>query len=56
MIQTVSFTTSPQLLIESEETVSLHNFSLNPTPTASGTTVIVSSPNLSEFDLNLIET
>lgn len=55
MISTVSFTTSPQFIIESEETVSLHNFSLNPAPTASGTTVIVSSPDLSEFNLNNIQ-
>ena len=52
----VSFSTEPELLIESQETVSLLNFSLSEPPPEIGTTVTVSTPNLSEFNLNSIQT
>ena len=53
---TVSFTSEPKLLIESQETVSLLNFSLSETPPELGTTVTINSSDLSEFNLNSIET
>ena len=52
----VSFSTEPELLIESQETVSLLNFSLSEPPPEIGTTVTVSTPNLSEFNLSSIQT
>ncbi|GEM_PF-261648 len=48
----VSFTTEPEFLIESEETISLYNFSLNEPPPDTGITVNINAPNLSEFDLS----
>ena len=52
----ISFTSTPELLIESQETVSLLNFSLSETPPESGTTVTIKSSDLSEFNLNSIQT
>ncbi|UKP00018.1 serine hydrolase [Nostoc sp. UHCC 0870] len=52
----VTFSTEPKLLIESQETVSLLNFNLSEPPPTLGTTVTVSTPNLSEFNLSLIQT
>ncbi|BAB74353.1 pre-peptidase C-terminal domain-containing protein [Anabaena sp. FACHB-709] len=51
----VSLTTSPQLLIESESTISLHTFNLSATPPAAGVTVSVNAPNLNEFNLDAIQ-
>ncbi len=48
----VSLSTEPEALIESEQTVSVHNFSLSVAPPTEGVTVTVSAPNLSEFDLD----
>lgn len=47
----VSLSTEPAVLIEAEQTVSVHNFSLSATPPEEGVTVAVSAPNLSEFNL-----
>ena len=47
----VSFTTSPEVLVEAEGTVSVHTFTVSTEPPAEGITVTVSAPNLSEFDL-----
>jgi Ca2+-binding RTX toxin-like protein len=47
----VSLTTSPAVLIESEKTVSVHDFTLSSTPPAEGLVVSVAAPNISEFDL-----
>ncbi|WP_228059944.1 serine hydrolase [Plectonema radiosum] len=52
----VSFSTEPELLIESQETASLLNFSLSEPPSSLGTTITVNTPNLSEFNLNSIQT
>ncbi|MBF2003221.1 MAG: DVUA0089 family protein [Synechococcales cyanobacterium M58_A2018_015] len=52
----VSFTTEPAVLIESEKTVSVHNFSLSATPPEEGLIVSVVAPNISEFDLSSIQT
>ncbi len=52
----VSLSTEPELLIESQETVSLLNFSLSEPPPEIGTTLTVSTPNLSEFNLSSIQT
>jgi CubicO group peptidase (beta-lactamase class C family) len=52
----VSFSNEPKLLIESQETVSLLNFSLSEPPPEIGTNVTVSTPNLSEFNLSSIQT
>ncbi|MCC5667839.1 pre-peptidase C-terminal domain-containing protein [Nostoc sp. CHAB 5784] len=48
----VSLTTSPQVLVESEATVSLHTFSLSATPPEAGVTVSVRASNLGEFNLD----
>ncbi|NJR40946.1 MAG: peptidase [Leptolyngbyaceae cyanobacterium CSU_1_4] len=48
----VSLTTEPAILIESEKTVSVHNFSLSAAPPEEGLIVSVVAPNLSEFDLS----
>ncbi|KKD36899.1 hypothetical protein WN50_17270 [Limnoraphis robusta CS-951] len=48
----VSLTTEPEVLVESEETVSVHNFSLSAEPPEEGVTVSVNAPNLSEFNLD----
>ncbi len=50
----VSFTTSPEVLVEADGTVSVHTFEASTTPPAEGITVTVSAPNLSEFDLSQI--
>ena len=47
----VSFTTEPEFLIESEETISLYNFTLSEPPSDTGIAVKINAPNLSEFDL-----
>jgi Ca2+-binding RTX toxin-like protein len=47
----VSLSTSPEVLVESEGTVSVHTFTVSTTPPAEGITVMVSAPNLSEFNL-----
>lgn len=47
----VGLTTEPAVLIESENTVSIHNFSLSAAPPEAGVTVAVSAPNLAEFNL-----
>jgi Ca2+-binding RTX toxin-like protein len=47
----VSLSTEPKVLIESEKTVSVHNFNLSANPPKDGLTVKVNAPNLSEFDL-----
>lgn len=52
----VSFTTEPAVLIESEKTVSVHNFSLSAAPPEAGLVVSVVAPNISEFDLSGIKT
>jgi CubicO group peptidase (beta-lactamase class C family) len=52
----VSFSTEPKLLIESQGTVSSLNFNLSEPPPILGTTVTVSTPSLSEFNLSLIQT
>ncbi len=51
----VSLEASPEVLIESENTVSVHTFSLSSPPPAEGLTVSVDAPNLNEFDLDSIE-
>ncbi|WP_413160456.1 PPC domain-containing protein [Capilliphycus salinus ALCB114379] len=51
----VSLEASPEVLIESENTVSVHTFSLSSPPPAEGLTVSVDTPNLNEFDLDSIE-
>ncbi|MEB3356617.1 MAG: DVUA0089 family protein [Synechococcales bacterium] len=51
----VSLTTEPAVLVESEETVSVHTFSLSSPPPAEGITVSVSAPSLGEFNLDGIE-
>ncbi|MEB3280100.1 MAG: pre-peptidase C-terminal domain-containing protein, partial [Lyngbya sp.] len=48
----VSLSTEPEVLVESEETVSVHNFSLSAEPPEEGVTVSVNAPNLSEFNLD----
>lgn len=48
----VSFTTKPELLIESEETVALFNFSLSEPPPETGIVVNINVTNLSEFNLS----
>ncbi|MEO0686374.1 MAG: serine hydrolase domain-containing protein, partial [Cyanobacteria bacterium J06649_11] len=48
----VSFTTEPEFLIESEETISLYNFTLSEPPSDTGITVNINAPNLSDFDLS----
>jgi hypothetical protein len=50
----VSLSTEPAVLIESEKTVSVHNFSLSVAPPEDGLTVSVNAPNLSDFDLGSI--
>ncbi len=50
----VGLTTSPAVLIEADQTVSVHTFSLSDTPPADGLTVAVVAPNISEFDLSSI--
>lgn len=50
----VSFSVSPEVLAESEGTVSIHNFTVSTEPPAEGIVVTVSAPNLSEFDLSKI--
>ncbi|MBE9215028.1 pre-peptidase C-terminal domain-containing protein [Plectonema cf. radiosum LEGE 06105] len=54
-ISLVSLNTGPDLLVESEGTVSAHVFNItNGTIPAEGLVVSVSAPNLSEFDLDAI--
>ncbi|NJL61680.1 MAG: peptidase [Methylacidiphilales bacterium] len=48
----VSLTASPQVLVESEGTVSEHKFTLSATPPKEGITISVKAPNLSEFNLD----
>ncbi|NJR60792.1 MAG: peptidase [Cyanobacteria bacterium CRU_2_1] len=50
----VNFSTEPAVLIETEETVSKHTFSLSATPPEGGVTVSVSAPNLADFNLDEI--
>ena len=50
----VSLEVEPDVLIESEETVSVHTFSLSSAPPEGGITVAVDAPNLGEFDLDAI--
>ncbi|MGD1921332.1 MAG: TIGR03118 family protein, partial [Pleurocapsa sp.] len=52
----LSFTTSPEVLIESEGTVSVHNFNLSTTPPEDGIYVTVTAEGVEEFDLDAIET
>ena len=52
---TVSLSSEPELLIESQQTPAILNFALSETPTETGITVTVDSPNLSEFNLELIQ-
>ncbi|NJR60794.1 MAG: peptidase [Cyanobacteria bacterium CRU_2_1] len=52
----VSLNTEPAVLIESEKTVSIHNFTLSATPPAEGLIVSVVAPNINEFDLAGIKT
>ncbi|MDB9374549.1 DVUA0089 family protein, partial [Nodularia sphaerocarpa] len=51
----VSLVTEPTVLVESEGTVSVHQFSLSSPPPAAGVTISVSAPNLDEFNLGGIE-
>ena len=51
----VSLTGEPESLIESEGTLSVHNFSLSAPPPAEGLTVSVNASALSEFDLDAID-
>ena len=50
----VSLSTSPDVLVEAEGTVSVHTFEVSTAPPADGITVTVDAPNLSEFDLSQI--
>ena len=50
----VSLSTSPDILVEAEGTVSVHTFAVSTVPPADGITVTVDAPNLSEFDLSQI--
>lgn len=50
----VSLNTEPAVLVESEETASIHTFSLSTTPPEEGVTVKVEAPNLSEFNQEAI--
>ncbi|MGD1900095.1 MAG: DVUA0089 family protein [Phormidesmis sp.] len=50
----VSLAVEPDVLIESEETVSVHTFSLSSAPPEDGVTVTVDAPNLGEFDLDAL--
>ncbi|MBE9063505.1 pre-peptidase C-terminal domain-containing protein [cf. Phormidesmis sp. LEGE 11477] len=50
----VRLETSPAVLVESEGTVSVHEFTLSTAPPAEGITVSVEAPNLGEFDLSQI--
>jgi len=50
----VSLEISPAVLVESEGTVSVHEFTVSTAPPADGITVSVEAPNLSEFDLSQI--
>jgi Ca2+-binding RTX toxin-like protein len=52
----VSLGTEPEVLIESEATVSVHTFSLSAAPPEGGVTVTVSAEGFSEFDAAAIET
>ncbi|MEL7039477.1 MAG: TIGR03118 family protein, partial [Cyanobacteria bacterium J06592_8] len=52
----LSLATSPEVLIESEETVSVHNFNLSTTPPEEGTYVTVTAEGLEKFDPTGIET
>lgn len=52
----LSLATSPEVLIESESTVSVHNFNLSTTPPEEGIYVTVTAENLEEFDLSAVET
>ena len=52
----LSISTSPEVLIESEGTVSVHNFNLSTTPPEGGIYVTVTAEGLSEFDATAIET
>ena len=51
----VSISAEPEILIETEETVAVLNLSLNESPPASGIDIVVSSRDLSEFNLEQIE-
>ncbi|MEL7039549.1 MAG: pre-peptidase C-terminal domain-containing protein, partial [Cyanobacteria bacterium J06592_8] len=51
----VSLTGEPETLVEEEETVSLHTFSLSAPPPPEGLTVSVSADSLDEFDLDQIQ-
>ncbi|MGB3298041.1 MAG: PPC domain-containing protein, partial [Phormidesmis sp.] len=50
----LSLSTSPEVLIESEGTVSVHTFQLSAAPPAEGITVSVGADALGEFDLDQI--
>ncbi|MEL7039551.1 MAG: serine hydrolase [Cyanobacteria bacterium J06592_8] len=51
----ISLTTEPELLIESEETLSSLNFNFSEISSESEIYITVNSPNLSEFNLNSIQ-
>ncbi|MEM8827921.1 MAG: TIGR03118 family protein [Cyanobacteria bacterium P01_G01_bin.19] len=52
----LSLTTSPEVLVESEGTVSVHNFNLSTTPPEGGIYVTVTAEGVEEFDLDAIAT
>ncbi|MEM9274933.1 MAG: TIGR03118 family protein [Cyanobacteria bacterium P01_F01_bin.143] len=52
----LSLATSPEILVESENTVSVHNFNLTNTPSEGGILVTVTAEGLEEFDASTIET
>ncbi|BAB74354.1 Ig-like domain-containing protein [Anabaena sp. FACHB-709] len=51
----VRYTFSPATLVESENTVGVHTFSLSSPPPAEGLTIFVNSDSLGEFDLTGVE-
>ncbi|MEO0408086.1 MAG: TIGR03118 family protein, partial [Cyanobacteria bacterium P01_A01_bin.135] len=52
----LSLSTAPAVLVESEGTVSVHNFNLSDFPPADGVTVSVTVTGLEDFDLASVET
>ncbi|MBE9064303.1 DVUA0089 family protein [cf. Phormidesmis sp. LEGE 11477] len=51
----VGLETSPEVLIETEGTVSVHTFSLSSAPPADGVTVTVQTSGLADFDASAVE-
>ncbi|NEP61755.1 MAG: TIGR03118 family protein, partial [Symploca sp. SIO2G7] len=52
----ISLSTAPTVLVESEQTASIHTFTLSAPPPTEGLQVSVTAEGLDEFDLSTIET